>query len=470
MKRIISILLLFCGIALLSQESNAPLDLLKKAEENFELLETNPEKAFLEAKNIEKEAQGINAERAELRAMEIQCVYYRVKNDFKNMMTSANSLFQNAKLYKKPIYQVIAKNYLFESYIFSGLPEKAFEELKQGMDLISRSNGKDSLSIVTKTNLYIAYSNYFLSKKDYENQLKYLKLSGKEFEKLHNKKLIQKFLYIHYSNVAGAYININHFDSAKYYAEFSQSKENENRQDNIEAANLLVLGKVSLEEKNYKQALFYLKKAEQLKGNSNHLNIVELFDNIIESYKYLQQRDSAKLYESKKDSLQLIIAENKNKSLYTLLNEEEEKNSMTYIYVVATVFVAMCIILLIIRKNRILARREKISRKYLEKVSEGPTGEDYSKLLKALKENDPAFMYYFEEIFFGFSSKLLKANPKISSSEIEFCALLKLKIPTKEIARYKFISPKTVLNKKYLVANKLDIPKTVDIYEWFDRF
>lgn len=77
-------------------------------------------------------------------------------------------------------------------------------------------------------------------------------------------------------------------------------------------------------------------------------------------------------------------------------------------------------------------------------------------------------MNYFDEMFPGFSKKLLEINPQIVQSEIEFCSLLKLKISTKDIARYKYITPKTVQNKKYLIRKKLNIPKEIDIYQWFD--
>ncbi|MFC3157400.1 helix-turn-helix transcriptional regulator [Chryseobacterium arachidis] len=51
---------------------------------------------------------------------------------------------------------------------------------------------------------------------------------------------------------------------------------------------------------------------------------------------------------------------------------------------------------------------------------------------------------------------------------MEFCALLKLKLTTKEIAKYTFIETRTVQNKKYRLRKKLEIPQSVDIYNWID--
>ena len=472
MKKFFILLFFFLGTALVfSQQTDAQKNLLKKANENFELLNANPEKAFLEAKKIEKEAQKINAKEAELRAINLQCAYYKSKNDFENMMKTAQSLFQKSESYKLIAYQVIAKNVLFEAYVFNGLYDKAFRELEQGKKLINKFNETDSLSIIVKADLFISYSNYYMLKANYKNQLKYIKLAGKEYEKLSEGKSKQRSLYIYYSNLASAYAGVPNSDSAKYYAKLSQLSDDGFGSNNFRFMNLWILGEVATKEKNYKQALLYLKKAESLDGYKVHLNIEDLYDDIIEAYTKLNQQDSVKLYETKKDSLKLIISENQNKSLHTLLDEKDNNDYKKYIYIFGFVLVVMGgIVFLVIRKNRTLLKQEKASQQYLEKVSENPKGEDYSRLLKTLKENDPAFMVYFNEAFPEFSPKLKALNPEISSSEIEFCALLKLKMPTKDIARYKFIAPKTVLNKKYLIRDKLDIPKSVDIYQWFDDF
>lgn len=95
--------------------------------------------------------------------------------------------------------------------------------------------------------------------------------------------------------------------------------------------------------------------------------------------------------------------------------------------------------------------------------------DSHVKLIELVKENNPAFLMYFEEVYPGFSDKLLKINPKINQTELEFCALLKLKMPTKEIAKYKFIAPKTVQNKRYLIRKKLNIPQAIDTYQWFEE-
>ena len=93
--------------------------------------------------------------------------------------------------------------------------------------------------------------------------------------------------------------------------------------------------------------------------------------------------------------------------------------------------------------------------------------QSYSALIEMVKTNDPAFFSAFQEIFPDFFKKLSDINPNLVLSEIEFCALLKLNLSTKDIARYRFIEPRTVQNKKYRIRKRLNIPNDMDIYHWF---
>lgn len=468
---LVILIIFFLGTTLLfSQQTDAEQNLQKRVTENYRIIFSDPEKAFLEAQNIEKEALKINAKTEELKAMEMQCYYYGATKDFEKMLATGKTLYQKAGRYKMPLFQVRAKRHTFEAYLFTDLPDKAFAELEQGNKIISTLDENDPVTIDEKIKLFSYYGNYYWTKGDLQNQLKYALLAGKETKKIPDENQRERELYFHYCNIAGTYAELNQLDSAKVYAELSQSRDKEYNRNDVRALNLWTLGKVAEHEKDYQKALSYFKEAEKIDGYKNHLNLELLYDYIISSYQNLQQEDSVKIYQIKRDSLKLAVSENQKKSLTTLLSEKEESNPV-YLYVFGIVLLVMGVItLLVIRKNRVLSRQEKISQQYLEKTSENPSGEDYSRLLKVLKEKDPAFMFYFEETFPDFSSKLLQINPKMSSSDIEFCALLKIKIPTKDIAKYKYFELQTVRNKKYLIRKKLNVPKESDIYQWFDEF
>ena len=85
-----------------------------------------------------------------------------------------------------------------------------------------------------------------------------------------------------------------------------------------------------------------------------------------------------------------------------------------------------------------------------------------------IKKDDSSFIYTFEKIYPDFSKKLLAVCPQLVQTEVEFCALLKMKLSTKQIAQLTFIETRTVQNKKHRIRKKLNLPADVDIYHWFD--
>ena len=469
-KSIIITVLCFCWTTQVFPQNNASAeDLRKNVKQCFELINTDPENTFRKAEIIEEKARKINDPETEIQAIIIQCIYFRGNNDFEKMMSKSKLIFKKAKSFKSDIYQLMARRYLFEAYVFSGLPEKALKELEKGNDLMNKLNKNDSLHIVGKGDFLIAFSNYHALKGNFNNQLHYLHMAGREFEKMPNLKYRHELLYINYSNLAAAYNELNQLDSAKFYTGISESYNDDFNRSDTNINNLWVLGNVAMKEGNYEEAIRYFKEAEKLEGYKNHLNVENLYDNIIVSYKNLSKKDSARIYESKKDSLRLSITENQNKSLHKLLKEKEQNRGYKFIYILAIISIVLLIFTyIVVGKNKLLSRQEKASQEYLAVVELGQNRQNYTQLWKMLEDGDPAFMNYFDEFFPGFSQKLLEINPQIIQSEIEFCSLLKLKIPTKDIARYKFITPKTVQNKKYLIRKKLDIPKEVDIYQWFN--
>ncbi|MDD4372950.1 MAG: hypothetical protein PHG67_03415 [Bacteroidales bacterium] len=456
---------------LFAQDTIAHNDLLDVANENYRQVFTQPEEAFQKAALIRQQAQEEKNQEAELCAISTQCVYYDSKNNFEELMVTAKLLYQKAESYQNPVYQTSAKIDLFNAYAFSGLYDKAFEQLKHAEKIIRKAENEELMTILTRVNLFVAFSNYYFLQKDYKSQLKYLKLNAHEYEKLPEEKYKERFRYIDYSNRSRAFIDLKSIDSAEYYARLSLSKESGYERNDIQFSNFLVLGRVSTAKADFNNAVSYFKEAEKVKGYKNHLNLLILYENLIKAYTALDEHEIIRAYEVKRDSLKLDISENKNKSLLTILQEKQTDTTKQYLYLLVFFVVLMGVFMFFfIRKNRILLRQEKISREYLKENPENKSSEDYSKLLEMLKNNDPAFMPYFMEVYPDFTPKLNKKNPKLNQSDIDFCALLKLKIPTNDIAKYKFITIKSVQNKKYVIRKKLDIPKGVDIYNWFSLF
>jgi DNA-binding CsgD family transcriptional regulator len=87
-------------------------------------------------------------------------------------------------------------------------------------------------------------------------------------------------------------------------------------------------------------------------------------------------------------------------------------------------------------------------------------------VIELAKNNDKSFHIKFSELFPEFNQKLLEVNPQLTHSDLEYCALIKLKFDTKEIAIYKNTSISSVESKKYRIRKKLCIRTDENMYTW----
>ncbi|WP_300689467.1 hypothetical protein [Chryseobacterium sp.] len=90
-------------------------------------------------------------------------------------------------------------------------------------------------------------------------------------------------------------------------------------------------------------------------------------------------------------------------------------------------------------------------------------------VIELARKNDSSFLLKFKELYPDFVSELLKINPDLENSELSFCAMLKLRFSSKEIADYTFVQHRSVQQKKYRIRKRLTIPADVDIYDFFEN-
>lgn len=89
-------------------------------------------------------------------------------------------------------------------------------------------------------------------------------------------------------------------------------------------------------------------------------------------------------------------------------------------------------------------------------------------IIRLAKENSPRLLSKFKSAYPIFFEKLAEVNANLQNSEIIFCIYLKLRLTTKEIALYTFVTPKAIQNRKNRLRKKLNIASNTDIYKWFD--
>ena len=92
----------------------------------------------------------------------------------------------------------------------------------------------------------------------------------------------------------------------------------------------------------------------------------------------------------------------------------------------------------------------------------------HQEVTELARKNESNFYPRFLDLFPDFEKKLLEINPKLTNSELQFCALLKLNFSSKEIAANTFTAVRTVQNKKYRIRSKLNIPNETDTYVFFN--
>lgn len=91
---------------------------------------------------------------------------------------------------------------------------------------------------------------------------------------------------------------------------------------------------------------------------------------------------------------------------------------------------------------------------------------NFNYLISLAKNNDAEFLTVFSEIYPGFVASLKMINPKIRSSELEFCAMTFLNFSTKNIAQYTFVTVRAVQVRKNRLRKKLNIASDVDFNNW----
>jgi len=99
---------------------------------------------------------------------------------------------------------------------------------------------------------------------------------------------------------------------------------------------------------------------------------------------------------------------------------------------------------------------------FQRKLSRKKDQEQFEKTLdEVCREASQNPLADFEQIFLqmhhGFYEKLLEISPHLSRSELQLCALLRMNLPSKEIASLLFLSLSTIDQKRHQIRKKLGL-------------
>ncbi len=294
-------------------------------------------------------------------------------------------------------------------------------------------------------------------------------------EELKNQLLISGVLIDYYSNA-------NQNDSLLKYNQLQNRFEQERSLINERQTQQ----NVKLYLSNYKkeQELANLNLLNQKQSYQNRLlSILICFALISLVFYYLYKRKQKRILQTKlllkETQNEKLTAEQKLKEELILRKEQDEK-------------------ILKLAYDNELKRKELLQLQLLKKQSEVEAAQlekqssinllnevfsalkdeqvnDASHLIKKLqtdqiiKNHNNSLKQVFEAISPNFMQRLNQVNPNLTEQDILYCALIRQKYSTKQIAYFLNISPKSVNQHKYRLKKKLAIPKEVTINTFIEN-
>ncbi|WP_131707591.1 tetratricopeptide repeat protein [Chryseobacterium angstadtii] len=286
-----------------------------------------------------------------------------------------------------------------------------------------------------------------------------------------------------YSNcmLAQYYLYTGKLDSARIYA--LRAVEMMGRQKTTDIERLWIyytagyyyskIDHVSEAEKMLKSALELSIKTRL----TYSFHIKEIYKALAELYEEKKDKERAyfylTLYQQEDNRLSQARVEAINKTTDGFISEakkdsDKRKNDLWMIGILS--FIVFSVSGASIWKNiQYLKRKKRTLKRETDTLKDKVYKKKREEVIELAKKNDSSFLMKFKEMDPEFISRLFILNPDLENSELAFCALLKLRFTSKEIADYTFVQHKSIQQKKYRLRKKLNIEGDMDIYEFLDR-
>ncbi|MCQ9636705.1 tetratricopeptide repeat protein [Chryseobacterium sp. WG14] len=347
--------------------------------------------------------------------------------------------------------------------------DKAFEYNNAAMGFIYKSKNS-ALKNDILFNIYFRQGEYYIQKKKYEKALEYFQKAKKLDASGFADAMISDYIYM-YKNSDSAYTHIFRAYTAI---------EKRGRKDVIALYVTTVFGEYYLSDKQYD-------KAEEMFLQA--LKINKKIRNVYANYTRFIYNDLRRVYEQKGDKERAYIylrayadANNKiNTAVLKTINQDMEsfisetkKDTESHDKGIQWVILLSVIGFSVLgiyawRIIDLLRKKKEALTTETEKLKARVDGSKQDEILELARKNDPEFFNRFKETYPKFVNRLLSINPNLETSELTFCAMIKLHFTSKEIAAYTLIQHRTVQQKKYRIRKRLHIPTETDIYHFFDE-
>ena len=339
---------------------------------------------------------------------------------------------------------------------------KAFQFLKQAK--------KSKLAQRLLPRLYVNRGIYYAWKGWMGTSLKCFKKGNTlENSAYTNCMVAQYYLFNHKPDSAGIYI-----------AKADEKMVNQKTTDVESLWVYYTMGYYYNEVDNRDEAEKALKKALEINIKTRHTyssHIKDVYKALAELYK--KKNDGGKAYfylkkymeeEGKSDAERFATMNKATEDFILEVKQESDwhKNDLP-------LFIALSITVLTVSGIyvRKMINRLKQKKNTLKEQTDALKNRVQTKQLEEItdlaKRNDSSFLLKFKELYPEFIKALLEINPDLENSELTFCAMLKLRFSSKEIADYTFVQHRSVQQKKYRIRKRLNIPGETDIYDFFEN-
>lgn len=395
---------------------------------------------------------------------------------------------------KSKDYKWLSKLLMIEGVIYSnlGYNKKSREALDKSIYIVNNFGVKDDRHFILSTiygSIAVNFSN--TPKVNVDSMAFYLNKAYVESKKIEKKYVYRNLRVASFAlNLGTIYFEKNDLVKAdKFMDEFELIMKNE-KDKSFFVEFYQLKGLIENKKKNYSKALEYFNNSLKLIHEYRLFarELKETYKGMSEAYLGLNDFKNEALYLSKvqkiTDSISIAeknILNNTISSQNKSLNEPQSIKNYNYIIAIVLVLIAASIL------YTFFVERQK-SKGKVSKNDELPVAEEKAyfsdetsqegkekpekevqilrELLDLVQSKDKSFHLKFSEAFPEFDEKLLQINPALTHSDLEYCALMKLKFETKEIAQYKNVTVNSVESKKYRLRKKLNIPTNIDIYTW----
>lgn len=436
--------------------------------------------------NLFKESEKIHYEKGMYRSLLQINNWYMLKSEYKSAIPYFEKIenlpLKNPDNIKYKVYALQNKAFAFTNL---GLYDDAQVAINKSMLLALKVNDNDKKFRFLGKAFDLKAAVYIQLKMPEDSVILYLKKSAVQYKQLKNNTDRTTLLNAAYINMSISFFEAKKLDSALLYShKVAKQKQID---DKTKSGVFQTLAQIHREKNNWDSAFYYYKQAEAISAKfGDALDLKSIYQTLTEMYDKSGDKENALIYAKKyshlSDSLNVINQQGAalaNKDIKEDLQEENASQQKRLYWIIGGIIIILLFISLLslyIFRNYTKEKKSRQEKKNIieEKTKEleklqSKVNDSFDEIVSLAKNNDPAFLGRFKEVYPDFCNKLQMTYPDLLNSELAFCAYLKLNFSTKEIATYTFTAIKSVQNRKNRIRKRLNIPSEEDIYIWIDK-